>query len=63
MDMVIQLCESGYLVITSLHATDTKQSIERIIKMYPPEYQNTIQKTSFSYTKRSNVSRTNKEQR
>ncbi len=44
MDMVIQLCESGYLVITSLHATDTKQSIERIIKMYPPEYQNTIQK-------------------
>ncbi|MBU1727590.1 MAG: PilT/PilU family type 4a pilus ATPase [Candidatus Omnitrophica bacterium] len=37
LEIVVQAAETGHLVITSIHATDTVQTFERIISLFPAE--------------------------
>ena len=38
----MRAAETGHLVISTIHAPDTAQTIERILNMFPPEHANSI---------------------
>src|ERR1039458_8443128 len=40
--MALTTAETGHLVLTTLHAPDTSESINRILDVYPPGKQNQI---------------------
>jgi twitching motility protein PilT len=40
--MALTTAETGHLVLTTLHAPDTAESINRILDVYPPGKQNQI---------------------
>lgn len=44
-EMALHAAETGHLVFSTLHTTDTAETINRIIGMFPPEEQNRIRIT------------------
>jgi len=44
-EMALHAAETGHLVFSTLHTTDTSETINRIIGMFPPEEQNRIRIT------------------
>jgi twitching motility protein PilT len=38
----LRAAETGHLVITTIHAPDTEQALERIVNMFPPEHADAV---------------------
>lgn len=42
MEIALQAADSGHLVLSSVHATDTKETIGRFIDVFPPQHQQQV---------------------